>query len=94
MLSGLDKQLLVKLGGSDTSIPKVVTISLAVCCKALKVAGVPGALLAAFEDIRLRPDNVTVLAFPDHLSVSCQQWSGRRCATQYCQRTQGVLHLQ
>ncbi len=30
MLSGLDKQLLVKLGGLDTSVPNVVAISLAV----------------------------------------------------------------
>ena len=30
MLSGLDKQLLVKLGGLDTSVPNVAAISLAV----------------------------------------------------------------
>ncbi len=67
MLSGLDKQLLVKLGGLDTSVPNVAAISLAVCCKALKVTRVPAAMLAAFEDIRLRPNSMTVLAFPDHV---------------------------
>ncbi len=67
MLSGLDKQLLVKLGGFGTSVPNVATISLAVCCKALKLARVPGAMLAAFEDIRSRPNSMTVLAFPDHV---------------------------
>ena len=67
MLSGLDKQLLVKLGGLDTSVPNVATISLAVCCKALKLARVPAAMLAAFEDIRSRPNSMTVLAFPDHV---------------------------
>ena len=66
MLSGLDKQLLVKLRGWDTSMPNVVTISLTVCCKALKVARVPAAMLPAFEDIRLRPNSMTMLAFPDH----------------------------
>ena len=65
--SGLDKQLLVKLGGLDTSVPNVATISLGICCKALKVARVPAAMLAAFEDIRLRPDSLTVPAFPDHV---------------------------
>ena len=67
MLSGLDKQLLVKLGGLDTSVPKVATIRLAVCCKALKLARVPAAMLAAFEDIRSRSNSMTVLAFPDHV---------------------------
>ncbi len=67
MLSGLDKQLLVKLGGLDTSVPNVATISLAVCCKALKLARVPAAMLAAFEDIRSRPNSMTVSAFPDHV---------------------------
>ncbi len=67
MLSGLDKQLLVKLGGLDTSVPNVATISLAVCCKALKLARVPAAMLAAFEDIKSRPNSMTVLAFPDHV---------------------------
>ncbi len=43
------------------------TISLAVCCKAVKVARVPAAMLAAFEDIKLRPNSMTVLAFPDHI---------------------------
>ena len=42
-------------------------ISLAVCCKALKLAKVPAAMLAAFEDIRSRPNSMTVLAFPDHV---------------------------
>ena len=51
MLSGLDKQLLVKLGGLDTSVPNVAAISLAVCCKALKAARVATAMLAACEDI-------------------------------------------
>ncbi len=67
MLSGLDKQLLVKLGGLDTSVPNVATISLAVCCKALKLARVPAAMLSAFEDIKSRPNSMTVLAFPDHV---------------------------
>lgn len=67
MLSGLDKQLLVKLGGLDTGMPNVATISLAVCCKPLKLARVPAAMLAAFEDIRSRASSMTVLAFPDHV---------------------------
>ncbi|DBA87060.1 TPA: hypothetical protein ACH3X2_000303 [Trebouxia sp. C0005] len=67
MLSGLDKQLLVKLGGLDTNVPNVANISLAVCCKALKIARVPAAMQAAFEDIRSRPNSMTVLAFPDHV---------------------------
>ncbi|DBA68083.1 TPA: hypothetical protein ACH3X2_013956 [Trebouxia sp. C0005] len=70
MLSGLDKQLLVKLGGLNTNVPNVatvVTISSAVCCKALKIARVPAAMQAAFEDIRSRPDSMTVLAFPDRV---------------------------
>ncbi|DBA82222.1 TPA: hypothetical protein ACH3X2_000496 [Trebouxia sp. C0005] len=67
MLSGLDKQLLVKLGGLDTNVPNVATISLAVSCKALKIARVPAAMQAAFEDIRSRPNSMTVLAFPDHV---------------------------
>jgi len=41
MLTGLEKQLLVKLGGLDTSVPYVAAISLAVCCKALKVIRCP-----------------------------------------------------
>ena len=67
MLAGVDKQLLVKLGCLTTSMPNVATISLAVCCKALKLARVPAAMLAAFEDIRSRPNSMTVLAFPDHV---------------------------
>ena len=67
MLSGLDKQPLVKLGGLDASAPNVAAISLAVYCKALKVTRVPAAMLAAFEDIRLRPNSMTVLSCPDHV---------------------------
>ena len=33
MLSGLDKQLLVKLGGLNTNVPNFAAVSLAVCCK-------------------------------------------------------------
>ena len=54
MLSGLEKQLLVQLGGLDTSVPDVVTINLAVYCTA--------AMLAAFEHIRFRPNSMTALA--------------------------------
>lgn len=68
MLSGLDKQLLVKLGDLDTSVPNVATIGLTVCCKALELPSLPAAMLAAFEDIRSRPNSMTVLAFPDHLN--------------------------
>jgi len=82
MLSGLDKQLLVKLGGLDTSVPNVATISLAVCCKALKLARVPAAMLAAFEDIRSRPNSMTVLAFPDHVLAP------------YAQPSPNPVHLQ
>lgn len=35
MFTGLEKQLLVKLGGFDTSVPNITAISLAVCYKAL-----------------------------------------------------------
>ena len=66
MLSGLDKQLLVKLGGLNTSVPNVATISLAAYCKPLKLAKVLAAMLAAFEDIRLRSNSMTIFAFPDH----------------------------
>ncbi|DBA88821.1 TPA: hypothetical protein ACH3X1_016439 [Trebouxia sp. C0004] len=82
MLSGLDKQLLVKLGGLDTSVPNVATVSLAVCCKALKLARVPAAMLAAFEDIRLRPNSLTVLAFPDHVLAPYAQPSPNPVAHQ------------
>ncbi len=75
MLSGLDKQLLVKLGGLDTSVPNVATISWAVCCKALKLARVPAARLAAFDDIRSWPNSMTVLAFPDHVPAPYAQFS-------------------
>ena len=53
MLSDLDKHLLIKLGGLDTSVLNGVTINLAVCCKA--------AMLAAFGDIRFRPNSMTAL---------------------------------
>ncbi|DBA92339.1 TPA: hypothetical protein ACH3X1_003068 [Trebouxia sp. C0004] len=82
MLSGLDKQLLVKLGGLDTSVPNIATISLAVCCKALKLARVPAAMLAAFEDIRVRPNSLTVLAFPDHVLAPYAQPSPNPVAHQ------------
>ncbi len=75
MLSGLGKQLLVKLGGLDTSVPNVATISWAVCCKALKLARVPAARLAAFDDIRSWPNSMTVLAFPDHVPAPYAQFS-------------------
>ena len=41
MLTGLETQLLVKLGDLDTSMPNPAAISLAVCCKALKVFRCP-----------------------------------------------------
>ena len=66
MLSGLDKQPLVKLGDLDTNVPNVVTIGLAVCCKA---PSLPAAMLAGFEDVRSRPNSMTVLAFPDHSNL-------------------------
>ena len=54
MLPGLEKQLLVKLGGLDTSMMlNFAAISLAVYCKALKVTRVLAGMLAAFQDIRL-----------------------------------------
>ena len=43
------------------------SISLAFCCKAPKLASLPAAMLAASEDIRSRPNSMTVSAFPDHL---------------------------
>ena len=41
MLTGLEIQLLVKLGDLDTSMPNAAAISLAVCCKDLKVIRCP-----------------------------------------------------
>ena len=73
MLSGLDKQLLVRLGGLSSSVPNVALISLAVCCKVLKICKVPAVMLAAFEKLRLRPDSITVLALPDHVLAPCAQ---------------------
>ncbi len=67
MLSGLDKQLLVKLGGLDTSVQYVATISLPVCCKAPKACQSASCYAGPFEDIRSWPNSMTVLAFPDHL---------------------------
>ena len=53
MLPGLEKQLLVKLGGLDTRMLNFADISLAFYCKALKVTRVLAGMLAAFPDIRL-----------------------------------------
>ena len=36
-LSGQDTQLLLALAGMDVSVPNVALVSLAVCCRALKV---------------------------------------------------------
>ena len=73
LLFGLDKQLLLKLGGLDVSVPNICVISLAVSCKVLKICKVSATMLAAFEDIRLRPDSMTVLGLPDHVLAPCAQ---------------------
>jgi len=52
LLAGLDKQLLIKLGGLDHNVPNVANISLAVCCQALKLCKLPTATLDAFDEIR------------------------------------------
>jgi len=57
---------LVKLGSLATSVPNVVAISSEVC-RALKATRVPAAMLAPFEDIRLRPNSMTVIAFSAHV---------------------------
>ncbi|KAL3130221.1 hypothetical protein ABBQ38_008520 [Trebouxia sp. C0009 RCD-2024] len=67
LLSGQDKQLLVALAGMDVSVPHVAVVSLAVCCRALKLCKVPAAVLHAFDDIRLQPASQVVLGLPEHL---------------------------
>ncbi len=57
-------------------------ISLAVCCKALKLARVSAAVLVAFEDIKSKPNSMTVLAFPDHVLAP------------YAQPSPNLVHLQ
>ncbi len=63
MLSRLDKQLLVKLGGLDTSVSNCCDHQLGSLYRVVKVGSVPAAMLAAFEDIRHGLMNKTVLAF-------------------------------
>ncbi|KAL3152850.1 hypothetical protein ABBQ38_012165 [Trebouxia sp. C0009 RCD-2024] len=67
LLSGQDKQLLVALAGMDVSVPHVAVVSLAVCCRALKLCKVPAAVLHAFDDIRLQPASQVVLGLPEHI---------------------------
>ena len=71
LLSGQDKQLLIALAGMDVSVPNVAVISLAVCCKALKVCRVPAAVVHAFDGIRLQPASQKVLELPEHILASC-----------------------
>ncbi|KAL3134575.1 hypothetical protein ABBQ38_006415 [Trebouxia sp. C0009 RCD-2024] len=66
LLSGQDKQLLVALAGMDVSVPHVAVVSLAVCCRALKLCRVPAAVLHAFDDVRLKPASQVVLGLPEH----------------------------
>ncbi|KAL3163440.1 hypothetical protein ABBQ32_009816 [Trebouxia sp. C0010 RCD-2024] len=73
LLSGQDKQLLVALAGMDVSVPHVAVVSLAVCCRALKLCKVPAAVLHAFDDIRLKPASQVVLGLPKHILAAHAQ---------------------
>ncbi|KAL3135446.1 hypothetical protein ABBQ32_007627 [Trebouxia sp. C0010 RCD-2024] len=73
LLSGQDKQLLVALAGMNVSVPHVAIVSLAVCCRALKLCKVPAAVLHAFADIRLKPASQVVLGLPEHILASHAQ---------------------
>ncbi|KAL3144600.1 hypothetical protein ABBQ32_004324 [Trebouxia sp. C0010 RCD-2024] len=73
LLSGQDKQLLVALAGMDVSVPHVAVVSLAVCCRALKLCKVPAAVLHAFDDIRLKPASQVVLGLPEHILAAHAQ---------------------
>jgi len=73
MLSGLDKQLLVRLGGLSVCVSNVALVSLAACCKALKSCNLPAVVLDAFEQLRSSPATTTVLPTPDHVQVLCAQ---------------------
>ena len=73
MLSGVDKQMLIRLGGLSVAVSRVALVSLAACCKALKVCKVSDAILAAFEQLRLSPATMTESAVPDHVLAPCAQ---------------------
>lgn len=73
LLSGQDKQLLIALAGMDVSVPNVAVVSLAVCCKALKVCRVPAAVVHAFDGIRLQPASQVVLELPEHILAAHAQ---------------------
>ncbi|KAL3131991.1 hypothetical protein ABBQ32_008615 [Trebouxia sp. C0010 RCD-2024] len=73
LLSGQVKQLLVALAGMDVSVPHVAVVSLAVCCRALKLCKVPAAVLHAFDDIRLKPASHVVLGLLEHILAAHAQ---------------------
>lgn len=73
ILSGLDKQLLLKLGGLNACVPNVALVSLPACCKVLRICRVPASILDAFEQLRLSPATMTVLALPDDVLAPCAQ---------------------
>ena len=56
-----------KLEGLDTSVSNRCDHQLGRLYIAVKVASMPAAMLAAFEDIRHRLSCMTVLAFPGHI---------------------------
>ena len=73
LLSGHDKQLLVALAGMDVSVPNVAVVSLAVCCRALKLCRVPAVVSHAFDDIRLKPASQVILDLPEHILAAHAQ---------------------
>ena len=82
LLCGGDKQMLVKLGGLKACVPNVALVSLAACCKILKICKVHATVLSAVEQLRLNPGSVTVLALPDHVLASCVVSSPDQCELQ------------
>ncbi|KAL3136159.1 hypothetical protein ABBQ32_007176 [Trebouxia sp. C0010 RCD-2024] len=52
---------------------KSPVVSLAVCCRALKLCKVPAAVLHAFDDIRLKPASQVVLGLPEHILAAHAQ---------------------
>ena len=82
LLCGGDKQMLVKLGGLKACVPNVALVSLAACCKTLKICKVHATVLSAVEQLRLNPGSVTVLALPDHVLASCVVSSPDQCELQ------------
>ena len=83
LLSGQDKQLLIALAGVDVSVPNVAVVSLAVCCKALKVCRVPAAVVHAFDGIRLKPASQVVLELPEHILAAHAQPSPNAAANEH-----------